>query len=99
MIGCWMLDDESKPWTIFVSHPHDFTPVCTTERGACHMQSERFAKIGMKLIGSSCDSVEDHHGGSKDVLAREGQRSEGQFRRVHSREIIGRQWEDNGMAI
>ena len=41
------------------------------------MQSERFAKIGMKLIGSSCDSVEDHHGWSKDVLAREGQCSEG----------------------
>lgn len=68
----WLLGDESKPWTIFFSHPHDYTPVCTTELGACHMQSERFAKIGVKLIGLSCDSVDDHHGWSQDVLAREG---------------------------
>ena len=26
--------------------------------------------MGCKLIGLSCDSIEDHHGWSKDVLAR-----------------------------
>lgn len=73
----WLLRDESRPWTVFFSHPHDYTPVCTTELGACHMQSARFAKMGVKLIGLSCDSVDDHHGWSKDVLAREGENSEG----------------------
>jgi 1-Cys peroxiredoxin 6 len=66
----WLTGDAAKPWTLFFSHPKDFTPVCTTELGACHQLSDRFAKIGVKLIGVSCDSVEDHHAWSKDVLHR-----------------------------
>jgi 1-Cys peroxiredoxin 6 len=66
----WLEGDAAKPWTLFFSHPKDFTPVCTTELGACHQLSDRFAKIGVKLIGVSCDSVADHKAWSKDVLAR-----------------------------
>jgi 1-Cys peroxiredoxin 6 len=66
----WLNGDAEKPWTVFFSHPKDFTPVCTTELGACHQLSERFEKIGVKLLGVSCDSVDDHKAWSKDVLHR-----------------------------
>ncbi|KAF4661377.1 Peroxiredoxin-6 [Perkinsus olseni] len=61
--------DSKKPHTILFSHPKDFTPVCTTELGTLEKNKEEFAKRGVKLIGISCDSVEDHHAWSKDVLA------------------------------
>jgi len=68
----WLTGDESKPWTIFFSHPKDFTPVCTTELGACHKLSGSSAKLGCKLIGVSCDDMESHHAWSTDVLANAG---------------------------
>jgi len=68
----WLTADESKPWTCFFSHPKDFTPVCTTELGMCHSLVDRFAKVNVKLIGLSCDSLEEHNGWSTDVLARIG---------------------------
>jgi len=68
----WLMKDPKQPWTLFFSHPKDFTPVCTTELGQCHVLSETFAKIGCKMIGVSCDPVEDHHAWSTDVLARVG---------------------------
>merc|ERR1712032_89177 len=55
-----------------MGHPKDYTPVCTTELGECHQISGRFAAIGVKLIGVSCDSVEDHKGWTKDILHRIG---------------------------
>jgi 1-Cys peroxiredoxin 6 len=73
----WLTGDAEKPWTIFFSHPKDYTPVCTTELGACHTLSERFAKVGAKLIGLSCDPVDDHHGWSGDVLHRVGKKDDG----------------------
>ena len=60
--------DVDCPWTILFSHPKDYTAVCTTEMAACHKMSKDFAGLGIKMIGISCDSVEEHHGWSKDVL-------------------------------
>ena len=68
----FLTGDESKPWTIMFSHPNDFTPVCTTELGACHTLSGRFAAMGAKLIGISCNTVDSHVAWTADVLAREG---------------------------
>jgi 1-Cys peroxiredoxin 6 len=68
----FLTGDESKPWTIMFSHPNDFTPVCTTELGACHTLSGRFAAQGAKLIGISCNTVDSHVAWTADVLAREG---------------------------
>jgi 1-Cys peroxiredoxin 6 len=65
----WLTGDADKPWTIFFSHPKDFTPVCTTELGACHKLSGVVGKLNCKLIGVSCDDTESHHAWSKDVLA------------------------------
>jgi 1-Cys peroxiredoxin 6 len=62
--------DPARPWTILFTHPKDFTPVCTTELGQCHVLAPEFAQMGVKLIGVSCDSVDDHKAWSKDVLAK-----------------------------
>merc|ERR1719191_1704946 len=72
----WLKGDEKKPWTIFFTHPKDFTPVCTTELGACHKLATTAAKLGCKLIGLSCDNTESHHAWSLDVLARAGCKGE-----------------------
>jgi len=68
----WLKGTPDKPWTIFFSHPRDFTPVCTTELGACHKLAATVATLGCKLIGLSCDDVDSHREWSKDVLARCG---------------------------
>mmetsp|Transcript_54478 Transcript_54478/g.129856 ORF Transcript_54478/g.129856 Transcript_54478/m.129856 type:complete len:293 (+) Transcript_54478:104-982(+) len=66
----WLKGDGSNPWTVLLSHPGDFTPVCTTELGECEIMVERFAKLRTKLIGISCDSVDEHRSWSKDILHR-----------------------------
>ena len=52
----WIGDD----WAFFFSHPADFTPVCTTEMGRTSQLSEQFTKRGVKPIGLSTDTVEEH---------------------------------------
>jgi thioredoxin-dependent peroxiredoxin len=54
-------------WTVLVSHPKDFTPVCTTELGSMATKAPEFAKRGVKLIGISVDSVDDHLRWKKDI--------------------------------
>ncbi len=52
----WIGDD----WAFFFSHPADFTPVCTTEMGRTAQLADQFAARGVKPIGLSTDSVEEH---------------------------------------
>ena len=54
-------------WAVLVSHPKDFTPVCTTELGAMALKSGEFQKRGVKLIGISIDSVDDHLRWKQDI--------------------------------
>ncbi len=54
-------------WVVFFSHPKDFTPVCTTELGAMARMKHEFDKRGVKLIGISVDSVEDHQRWKQDI--------------------------------
>ncbi len=54
-------------WAVMVSHPKDFTPVCTTELGAMALKSGEFQKRGVKLIGISVDSVDDHLRWKQDI--------------------------------
>jgi len=54
-------------WGVLVSHPKDFTPVCTTELGAMAGIKHEFDKRNAKLIGISVDSVDDHQRWKKDI--------------------------------
>jgi alkyl hydroperoxide reductase subunit AhpC len=54
-------------WVVFFSHPKDFTPVCTTELGYMAKTKHEFDKRGVKLLGISVDSVEDHQRRKQDI--------------------------------
>ena len=47
-------------WCVLFSHPADFTPVCTTEFGATARLKPEWSRRGVKVIGLSVDSTEDH---------------------------------------
>ena len=59
-------------WAVLFSHPKDFTPVCTTELGYMAKIKPEFDKRGVKILGLSVDSVEDHHKWSKDIAETQG---------------------------
>jgi alkyl hydroperoxide reductase subunit AhpC len=54
-------------WGVLFSHPADYTPVCTTELGTVAKYQDQFAQRGVKVIGVSVDSVDDHTGWIKDI--------------------------------
>jgi thioredoxin-dependent peroxiredoxin len=54
-------------WAVMVSHPKDFTPVCTTELGSMALKKHEFDKRGVKMIGISVDSVADHQRWKQDI--------------------------------
>ena len=47
-------------WCVFISHPADFTPVCTTELGMAARLEPEWAQRNAKVIGLSVDSIEAH---------------------------------------
>ena len=54
-------------WCVLFSHPKDFTPVCTTELGYMAKIKPEFDKRGVKILGISVDSVEDHNRWKADI--------------------------------
>ena len=50
-----------------MSHPGDFTPVCTTELGRVASLGEEFNKRNTKPIAVSVDPVESHSGWINDI--------------------------------
>lgn len=59
-------------WGLFLSHPADFTPVCTTEIGRLAQLQKDFAKRNVKIILLSCDTIEDHNVWVEDVVKYSG---------------------------
>jgi len=47
-------------WVFLFSHPADFTPVCTTEMGRTAQLQKEFDARGVKPLGLSTDTVEEH---------------------------------------
>jgi len=47
-------------WAVLMSHPRDFTPVCTTEIGRVAQLKDEWAKRGVKVAVVSVDSWEEH---------------------------------------
>ena len=43
-------------------HQADFTPVCTSEFVALAQEQDKFAELGVQLLGLSVDSVYSHMG-------------------------------------
>lgn len=64
----WLHND----WCVFVSHPKDFTPICTTEIGLMAKIQQEFRKRDVKFIAHSADKIEDHRIWIKDVMATQG---------------------------
>jgi len=59
-------------WAVLFSHPKDFTPVCTTELGYMARIKPEFERRGVKIIGLSVDSAEDHEGWARDIAETQG---------------------------
>lgn len=64
----WM----GEHYAVLFSHPKDFTPVCTTEFGEVAKLSQKFAMRGVKVMGISVDSVEEHDGWIEDIEVTSG---------------------------
>ena len=53
-------EDYKGKWTVFFSHPADFTPVCTTEFMTFAQMAPEFEKLNTRLLGLSIDSLHSH---------------------------------------
>ena len=59
-------------WAVLVSHPKDFTPVCTTELGTMAGLKAEFDKRNAKVIAISVDPVTSHTKWSEDIRETQG---------------------------
>jgi alkyl hydroperoxide reductase subunit AhpC len=61
----WM----GEHWTILLSHPRAFTPVCSTELGVAAIFQKQFAERNTKLIALSIDTIASQNQWVSDINA------------------------------
>lgn len=66
------LSDYRGRWLVLMSHPADFTPVCTSEFVALARQAEAFAALDCDLMALSVDSLYAHIAWLADIDRRYG---------------------------
>lgn len=54
-------------WGVLMSHPADYTPVCTTELGRVANLKQEFDNRGVKVLAVSVDPLDSHTGWIKDI--------------------------------
>lgn len=54
-------------WGMLLSHPADFTPVCTTEIGRTAQLMSEFDKRNVKVLVVSVDPLKEHHEWVRDI--------------------------------
>lgn len=47
-------------WVLLISHPQDFTPVCTTELGHIARHKQEFSDRNVKVLAHSVDDLQSH---------------------------------------
>jgi thioredoxin-dependent peroxiredoxin len=59
-------------WGVLLSHPKDFTPVCTTELGVTAKLKGEFDKRNVKVLAVSVDPVQSHRDWIGDIDETQG---------------------------
>ncbi len=68
------LDRSGRLGRAVLSHPKDFTPVCTTELGYMAKIKPEFDRRGVKIIGLSVDPIDKHEQWANDIEETQGTR-------------------------